>query len=133
MQVEQAGERAALAHLRSTFGSASSRIAAAESVINATLVRSNAETAELWTEMRVWAEAVFQSVHQQFSVPIYGSEYTRRGANLDLAHLPLAASNMPFIYERLQLAKRSPWLGRRAMAPASHRRAALAVLGRNLA
>lgn len=59
-------------------------------------------------EMRVWAEAVFQSVHQQFSVPIYGGEYTRRGSNLDLAKIPLAASNMTYIAERLQTAKANP-------------------------
>ena len=58
--------------------------------------------------MRVWAEAVFQSVHQQFSVPIYGGEYTRRGSNLDLAKIPLAASNMTYIAERLQTAKANP-------------------------
>ena len=48
-----------------------------------------AATAELYTEMRVWAEALFQSVHEQFSVPLYGGEYTRRGSNLDLAKIPL--------------------------------------------
>jgi hypothetical protein len=31
----------------------------------------------------------------QFSVPIYGGEYTRRGANLDLAMLPL--SDAPYL------------------------------------
>ena len=99
--IERAGEAAALAHLKGPRPD----IAAAEAVINATLQQSKAATAELWTEMRVWAEAVFQSVHQQFSVPLYGGEYTRRGSNLDLANLPLAASNMPYIFEQLQRAK----------------------------
>jgi hypothetical protein len=105
VQNEKAGETAALGHLcnSSTKGPYGSRIAAAEAAIARAMAESKAQTEENWVEMRVWAEAVFQSVHQQFSVPIYGGEYTRRGSNLDLARLPLAASNMPYISERLQL------------------------------
>ena len=125
-QVEQAGEKSALGYICGGKPSPSD-VAAAVTAINATLLHSKMATAELWVEMRVWAEAVFQSVHQQFSVPIYGGEYTRRGrsvfplflrfsigkcrncplfpciltrnegkpiSNLDLAHIPLAVSNM---------------------------------------
>ena len=51
--------------------------------------------AALWVELRVWAEALFQSLHQQFSVPLYGGEFTRRGSNLDLAWLPLSDVRAP--------------------------------------
>ena len=46
--------------------------------------------------MRVLAEPLlFQSVHEQFSVPLYGGGHMRRGSNPDLAKIPL--NNGPFI------------------------------------
>ena len=46
--------------------------------------------------MRVLAEPLlFQSVHVQFSVPLYGGGHMRRGSNPDLAKIPL--NNGPFI------------------------------------
>jgi hypothetical protein len=71
------------------------KIEAAMKLIAEAETASKLASADLWTELRVWAEAVFQSVHEQWSVPIYGGEYTRRGNNLDTARLPL--SDMPFI------------------------------------
>jgi len=56
--------------------------------------------------MRVWAEALFQSIHEQFSVPIYGGEYTRRGANLDTAHLAL--SDAPFLRGQFATIRKLP-------------------------
>ena len=70
-------------------------VAAAGAELSAAATHAHAASADLWVELRVWAEAVFQSVHQQFSVVYYGSEYTRRGANLDTARLPL--SNAPYM------------------------------------
>jgi hypothetical protein len=87
----------------STHQGVISSTAIAALMANATAALSKAaalsETASLpyWIEMRVWAEAVFQSTHQQFSVPIYGGEYTRRGSNLDLAKMPL--SNAPYLLQ----------------------------------
>ncbi len=50
-----------------------------------------------WVEMCVWAGAVFKSVHQQFSVPIYGGEYTWWGSNLDFLATTVAAASVHFI------------------------------------
>jgi hypothetical protein len=103
---ERLGVRRALASIRQSLddGHHSSSVAAA--VAKATLTldeaaqKSRETTSVLWTEMRVWAEALFQSVHQQFSVNLYGAEYTRRGANLDMAHLPV--TNAPFLRRELR-------------------------------
>jgi len=94
--IERAGEEKALEALAQHAATSPAKaIAAAKAALDLADAASKGASAELWTELRVWAEAVFQSVHQQFSVPIYGGEYTRRGANLDLARLPL--SNAPFL------------------------------------
>jgi len=86
-----AGEAEALAAIRGSGESdPDAAISAAEAALDRADADADAATADLWTEMRVWGEALFQSIHEQFSVPIYGSEYTRRGANLDTAHLPLS-------------------------------------------
>eukprot|EP00041_Stephanoeca_diplocostata_P026366 m.709808 g.709808 ORF g.709808 m.709808 type:complete len:508 (-) comp22947_c0_seq1:982-2505(-) len=93
------GEQQALETLR--INTATDPIQAmngAAAVLDSADARSEALSAHLWTEMRVWAEALFQSIHEQFSVPIYGGEYTRRGNTLDTAKLPL--SNAPFLRRR---------------------------------
>ena len=93
--ISAAGEAHALATLLAQGANPTQAMATAEGILDACDVAVEAASQDYFVEMRVWAEALFQSVHQQFSVPLYGGEFTRRGANLDLAKMPL--SNAPFL------------------------------------
>eukprot|EP01047_Picozoa_sp_COSAG01_P038461 COSAG01_NODE_3123_length_6553_cov_9.997676_2_plen_414_part_00 len=158
---ERAGELKATHALAQAASDPAHAISAALAALDAAERDADAASLEAWIDMRVFAEAVFQSVHevsvssalrhvfhrvvappstapsrhmkihnmysrnihhniqlsvtclvlrispgalrmlvaQQFSVPIYGGEYTRRGNNLDLAHMPL--SNAPFLRKQI--------------------------------
>lgn len=99
----QLGEVKALAVLRATAPVDPERaMAEAAAELDAADTEALRAGAELHIQLRILAEAVFQSIHEQFSVPLYGAEYTRRGANLDLADIPL--SNAPYLrlaFERI--------------------------------
>ena len=99
-------------------GNLTAAIDAAEAALGAAAARADAHSSALWTELRVWAEALFQSLHQQFSVPLYGGEYTRRGNTLDTARMPL--SDAPYMRAALTAARAAP--------AEDARRAALAAL-----
>lgn len=76
--VERAGESTAmvaLARYSSSGSSPAEAISIAENILASASAASKMASMDLWIEMRVWAEAVFQSVHEQWSVPVYGGEY----------------------------------------------------------
>jgi len=102
-KIQKKGDRTALQALTKHAGEPLWAIGEATRVLDEAKRMSDEASVELWTELRVWAEALFQSVHEQFSVPIYGGEYTRRGNTLDTARLPL--SNAPYIRHVLSHAR----------------------------
>ena len=109
---QRIGEASALRILRAAVKVATSSattnftasLDAASAALDAADTRADHDAAELYTELRVWAEALFQSIHQQFSVPIYGSEYTRRGATLDSARF--AQSDAPHLRVAIAAARK---------------------------
>ena len=123
---EAAGEGAALELVRAataaqpapSLANISAALDAAGAALDAADERAERDGAALWTELRVWAEALFQQLHQQFSVPLYGGEYTRRGNTLDTARLSL--SDAPYL--------RNVFGKIRAMTDAGKARTALASL-----
>ena len=119
--IELAGEAEALAILASV-ADPDAAMAKAEAALNASAARSAMAGQELHVQLRVWAEAVFQSIHQQFSVPVYGGEYTRRGNNLDTALLPL--SDAPYLRRQFRLIRAGPRGAERkaAVAALAHRK-----------
>ena len=85
---EQGLEKQALDELRSAPGTGS---ATAMAQASETLDRALTQPVAQGTRARVFemAEALFQSIRMQLSVPRYKAEATERGANLDTIDLPL--------------------------------------------
>ena len=118
--IELAGEASALS-LLSSVADPDLAMHEAERVLNETAARSADAGREFHVQLRVWAEALFQSIHQQFSVPLYGGEYTRRGNNLDTALLPL--SDAPFLIRQLRLIRQGkPADKKAALLALAHRK-----------
>lgn len=93
---ETAQEKAALEELRraSTIG-ATAALANAERLLAAPAVPPAAQLRARTFEL---AEALFQSIHMQLSVPRYQAIAVSRGANLDLIDTPL--NNAPWLREQ---------------------------------
>jgi hypothetical protein len=68
-------------------------MAAAERILDRAVQRP--VSTQWWTRLFQLAEALFQSVHMQLSVPLYRGQHERRGANLDGCDFPL--NNGPWL------------------------------------
>ena len=85
---EVAAETVALAALRRAGDiGAMAACARTEAILDAAAV--DAREGELRTRVYALAEALFQSIHTQLSVPRYGAQAVRRGASLDGIEYPL--------------------------------------------
>lgn len=100
---ETAREQAALAELRRAPAAGSiAAMAAAERELAAPA----ASGSDLRARVHELAEALFQSIHMQLSVPRYRAISVGRGANLDLIDTPL--NNAPWLRERLAALRALP-------------------------
>src|SRR6185503_7762750 len=101
---ENAQEASALEQLRRarSIGSAAA-MTAAEAVLEPPAMRPAAEWRARVFEL---AEALFQSIRMQLSVPRYKAIAVRRGANLDLIDYPL--NNAPWMREQFQRIRALP-------------------------
>jgi hypothetical protein len=101
---ETSQERAALEELRRA-----SLISAEKAMVNAEQRLSPPEApvaAHLRARTFELAEALFQSIHMQLSVPRYGAISVGRGANLDLIDEPL--NNAPWLREQVSAIRQQP-------------------------
>jgi len=95
---ENAQEAAAMEQLRrSRLIGSGPAMAAAETALEPPTVRPAAEWRARVFEL---AEALFQSIRMQLSVPRYKAIAIRRGANLDLIDYPL--NDAPWLREQFQ-------------------------------
>lgn len=90
--IERSAELNALAALKSKNTTPVQAMTAALEALDDGDSLSSLRSSEFWIEMRVWAEAVFQSVHQQFSVPL-------------CMHPPPSPSPIPFVHARTHATK----------------------------
>lgn len=104
LMAETAREQQALAQLSraSTLGSAAA-MAAATAALEPPAVRPAAEWRARVFEL---AEALFQSIHMQLSVPRYQAKAVNRGANLDLIDTPL--TDAPWLREQFAAIAKLP-------------------------